>query len=388
MKKKIIAAVVAVIIVAGGAWVVIKKKQSIATTPTMVSYPLPVESTEAKEGSISISSHYLGTIAPLDSADISPRITGNILSVTAREGDRVKKGQLLVAIDERALKEREHAQMLDVTGTESQLVGAQSIYETQQAVYERDQMLYKEGAISLEALERSRAQRDSAYAQVKSVQEKVNALRKIAGAASVETSYSRLHSPIDGVVTRRLQEPGDLAIPGKPVLKVEGTSSFKVIVQVPEVDMPRMKKGRQAVLSNGENRLESTISRVYPAVTAGTLGTVEMDISKRPFNIVSGGTVGVDVITGKTGQGIVIPLNSILETGKGSFVFKAEPTEEGKPAKVKIIQVQVLGKNNESVCITGNIKGGESVITGDEGKLMQLSDGMAVVTSRPGVTGK
>ncbi|HVO65092.1 MAG TPA: efflux RND transporter periplasmic adaptor subunit [Syntrophales bacterium] len=388
MKKKIIVIVVAILFIAGGTWVVIKKKASIATTPTIASYPLPVEVAEAKEGSIFMSSHYLGTIVPLNFADISPRITGNILSVAVREGDRVKKGQSLVTIDDRALKEREHAQMLDVAGTESQLVGASSVYDAQQAVYERDQMLYKEGAISLEALQRSKAQRDSAYAQVKSVEEKVKALRKIAQSASVETSYSRLHSPIDGVVTKRLQEPGDLAIPGKPVLKVEGTSNFKVVVQVPEVDMPLINKGRRTVLSNVSSRFESTVSRVYPAVAAGTLGTIEIDVAKRPFNIVSGGTVGVDVITGKTDQGIVLPLNSLLETPKGVFVFKAEKTEEGKPAMVKVIPVQVLGKNSESACVKGDIKSGESVVTGDEGKLLRLSDGMTILPAKPPGVGK
>ena len=388
MKKKIIAITVTVLLIAVGIWVVIKKKESISTTPTMASYPLPVDVAEAKEGSIFMSSHYLGTIVPLSFADISPRITGNILSVAVREGDRVKNGQVLVTIDERALKEREHAQALDVAGTESQLAGTSSVYEAQQAVYERDQMLYKEGAISLEALQRSKAQRDSAYAQVKSLEEKVKALRNIARSASVETSYSRLHSPMDGVVTRRLQEPGDLAIPGKPVLKVEGISNFKVVVQVPEVDMPLMKKGGRVVFSNAGGRTESYISRIYPAVAAGTLGTMEIDVANRPFKIVSGGTVGVDVITGKTDQGIVLPLNSLLETQKAAFIFKAEKTEEGKAANVKVIPVQVLGKNNESACVKGDISVGESVITGDEGKLLRLSDGMAVLPSKPPGAGK
>jgi RND family efflux transporter MFP subunit len=382
LKKKIIAAAVAVLLVAGGAWVVIKKKQSIATTPTMASYPLPVEVAEAREGSISMSSRYLGTIVPLNSADIAPRITGNILSVAVREGDLVRKGQVLVTIDERALRERENAQMLDVAGTESQLAGTRSAYETQQAVYERDQMLYKEGAISLETLQKSKAQRDTAYAQVKSAEEKVKALKNIARSASVETSYSRLHCPMDGIVTKRLQEPGDLAIPGKPILKVEGTSHFKVVVQVPEVDMPLMKKGSPALLSSGGSRVETRVSRVYPAVAAGTLGAIEMDVARRPFNIVSGGTVGVDVITRKTGQGIVVPLNSLLETPKGVFIFKAETIEKEKPAKVKVVPVHVLGKNNESACVTGDIKNGEIIITGDEGKLLRLSDGMTVLPSK------
>ena len=382
MKKTYIAVLVVLFIIAG-VWFIIAKMKAIETTPTMTSLPLPVGVAEAKEGSIFMSSHYLGTVLPVNFSDISPRITGNILSVTVREGDKVHKGQLLVALDERTLKERENAQMLDVVGTESQLAGARSIYETQQAVYERDEMLYKEGAISLEALQRSKALRDSSYAQVKSVEEKVKALKKIASAASTETSYASLLSPIDGIVTKRLQEPGDLAVPGKPILRVEGLSHFRIVVQVPEKDMPLMKKGGPVLLSNGSNQ-DASITRVFPATSIGTLGTIEINIPLRPFNIISGGTVGVDVITGKTEPGVVLPLAALLETERGRFIFKAEAGPEGEkgPAKVKVIPVQVLGKNNVDACVKGELKSGDQVITGDEGKLLKLSDGMNVVPSK------
>ena len=110
--KKIIVIVVILLLIVGAVIVVKKKKGSIANTPTMAPYPLPVETAEVKDGNISISSHYLGTIMPLNYADVAPRITGNILSVNVREGDRVHKGQLLVHLDDSALKEKESAQSL------------------------------------------------------------------------------------------------------------------------------------------------------------------------------------------------------------------------------------------------------------------------------------
>jgi RND family efflux transporter MFP subunit len=382
VNKKTYMAALLILIIFAGTWLVIERKKALETTPVMTSLPLPVAIAEAKEGSISMSAHYLGTVLPMNAADISPRITGNILSVTVREGDPVHKGQLLAALDERQLKAKENAQMLDAVGTESQLAGARSVYEAQQAVYDRDDMLYKEGAISLEALQRSKAQRDSSLAQTKSLEEKVKALKNIAGSASTETAYARLLSPIDGVVTKRLQEPGDLAVPGKPILRVEGRSHFRVVVQVPEKDMPLMKKGGAVILSNS-GKQEALITRVYPAASVGTLGTIEIDILQRPLNIISGGTVGVDVITGKTEPGIVLPLSALLETERGKYIFKVEAGTQGEkdPAKLKIVPVEVLGKNNENACVKGGIKSGDQIITGDEGKLLKLSDGMAVAPS-------
>ena len=381
--KKIIVVAVAILLIAGAVLVVMKKKGSIATTPAMASYPLPVEVAQAEEGSVTTSSHYLGMVVPVNYTDISPRITGNILSVTVREGDRVSKGQLLVAIDERALKERESAQALEVAGAEAQLAGARSVYETQQAIYERDQMLYKEQAISLEALQKSTAQKDAGYAQARSLEEKIKALKNSHNAAAFETSYARLYSPIDGIITKRLQEPGDLAMPGKPVLRVECTTDFKVVVQVPQADMVNMKTGVRVLFVNGGSKIGSSIIRVYPAITVNTLGTIEIPKPKELATIPSGGTVGVEVITGKTGPGILVPLSALLDTERGTFIFRAETAQGENSQKVRVLPVQVLGKNGEYACVKGDIKKGDLVITGDEGKLLRLSEGMAVVASKP-----
>ncbi len=374
--KKTIAVIVVVLLIIGAVVVVKMKKASIEKTPVIAAYPLPVEAAEAREGSISLSSHYLGTLMPVQYADVSPRITGNLLSVTVREGDRVRKGQLLATIDDRALRERESAQSLEIPVTEAQLAGVKSLYETQQAVYARDEMLQKEGAISLEAWQRSRAQRDAAIAQVKSLEEKIKALKNVYQAATIETSYAQLNSPLDGVIAKRLQEPGDLAVPGRPVLRVEGLSAFKVVVQVPQVDLSLMKKGGRAILADGQKKMDAPISRVYPAVTAGTMGTIEIDVLQRPFGVPSGGSVGVDVTTGKTDRGITVPLNALLENQKGTFIYQIEN------GRAKIIAVQVLGKNSETASTKGDIKNGDTVILGDEGKLVRIVDGMSVVPQK------
>jgi hypothetical protein len=172
-------------------------------------------------------------------------------------------------------------------------------------------------------------------------------------------------------------------MPGKPVLRVESTADFKVVVQVPQIDMVNMKKGGRVLLQNGDSKIGSSIIRVYPAVTVNTLGTIEIEKPKELPGIPSGGTLGVEVITGKTGPGILVPLNALLDTERGAFIFKAETAQGENSQKVRVLPVQVLGKNGEYACVKGDIKKGDLVITGDEGKLLRLSEGMAVVASKP-----
>lgn len=374
--KKIIVIAVALLLIAGAFIVIRIKKSAIENTPAAASYPLPVDVTSAKEGSIFIYSHYLGTIKPLHYADIAPRISGNILNVYVREGDAVLKGQLLAKIDDRSLLERESAQALEIAATEAQLAGAKSIYETQDSIYTRDRMLQQKGAISLEALQKSKAARDSAESQVRSLEAKIEALKKIHSAAVIERSYASLYAPFDGVVTKRLMEPGDLAVAGKPILQIEGTSGFKVIVQVPQAELQSLKKGGKVILSNSGKKKDAVISRVYPAITVATMGSIEIDLPARPFDIPSGGTVGVDVITGKTGDGVIVPSGSLLKNQQGTFVYKVLDN------KIYIIKVDLLGQNSESACVKGDIKGSNLVVIADEGKLLTLSEGMTVVPVR------
>ena len=119
MKKKIIIIVVAILLIIGAVAVMKSKQAAIDKTPAVAAYPLPVDVAEAREGIIFVSSHYPGTVMPYRYAEAAPRITGNILAVYVREGDAVRKGQLLAALDDRSLKERESAQELDVIGTEA-----------------------------------------------------------------------------------------------------------------------------------------------------------------------------------------------------------------------------------------------------------------------------
>jgi RND family efflux transporter MFP subunit len=211
---------------------------------------------------------------------------------------------------------------------------------------------------------------------VKSLEEKAKSAKKIHNATVIETSYARLSSPLDGVVAKRYQEPGDLAVPGKPIIRVEGVAPFKIIVQVAQTEVALLKKGGRVVLTDGKRMMEAAISRIYPAVSGSALGIVEIDVPKRPFGVPSGGTVGMEVVTGKTEHGVIIPLNALLENQRGSFVFKVEG------GKIKIAAVQVLGKNNDYASVTGEIKRGDVLAVGDEGKLLRLNDGMAVLPQK------
>jgi len=369
--KKLIAVLVILALIAGAALVVIKKKQQLANTPTVPSYPLPVKTASVNSGRLELTVGYLGVLQAFTAVDLSSRISAHILSINVREGERVSKGQLLITLDDRDLQEKLLSQKANLAALQASLAGIQSLFATQESVFQRDEVLHKNGAISTEAFERSRSQRDALRAQVEETKRRIEAQNALVKATQVELSYTRLTAPIDGVVAKRLMEPGDLAVMGRPILHLEAQDAFKVAVQVPQNQVNTFKTGERVRLSNGTEQMEARISRIYPAVTNGTLGTVEIDLKIRPFGLPSGASVPVELFTGEV-EGLIVPLNALLINTDRAFVY------EVKNSRIHVVPVEILGKNAQFACIKGEIPAGASVVVADEGKLMRLNEGMEV----------
>ena len=162
---------------------------------------------------------------------------------------------MLVTIDDRELLDRTVAVNADLLATRQRLAGAQSAYATQKSVYGRDEALFKAGAISKEALERSRAALDGAKAVVDAYDESLKGLAMNTNVARTQAGYARITAPFSGVVSKRWAEPGDLAAPGKPILTIEKTSSYKVLAQVPQEELAGIRPGAKVVLTNGGQTL-------------------------------------------------------------------------------------------------------------------------------------
>jgi RND family efflux transporter MFP subunit len=372
--KKVITIIVVLALAIAGIVFVKHKQAAIANLPKPAPQPMAVDTAVASKGNLEILSHQIGEIQSYTSADLSPRITGHILSITKREGDLVKKGEVVCEIDDRELVDRTAAVQAEASATRGRLTGAKSLYETQRSITDRDEKLFAAGAISKEALERSHAALDSAKAAVDAYEENVKGLEKNADAAMLQSDYAKLKAPFSGIVTKRLAEPGDLAVPGKPVLVIEQQMPLKVTAQVPQELIKSLRSGVKVYLTSGTERLETTITKVYPALGKNFMGSIEMIFDQSPFGLPSGATVGVDIVTTEV-SGIIVPENAIVHTGKGYFIYLVE---NGNTIKIK--QVEFSGSEHGMAAIKGDLAEGSVVAVAQENKLLSLTDGLKVGT--------
>ncbi|VBB06467.1 rnd efflux pump membrane fusion protein barrel-sandwich domain [Lucifera butyrica] len=377
VSKKWLAGVIALLIVALAAGLVIKKKHDLAGLAKPAVRPTPVQVAESVNGTVPVTVHYLGKADSMVTADIAARITSNILAIHQREGDMVKAGQLMVELDDATLSNKVRAAGADQRAAESTLAAAESAYSTQKASFDRDEILYQNKAISQEAYEHAKSALDLAESQVQAARQRVALLAQNKEAAVTEKSYTQLVAPFDGIVVKRSAEPGDLAVPGKPLLTLQALNQgYKIIVQIPQEQTLNISAGTHALISDGKEQTEAAVAKVYPALAANSLATVEICLDKIPFQLPPGSTLGVDFIL-KDVSGIIVPAAAVVKNTTGAFVIGITD------GTAHHIPVNILGENDKQAVVSG-IDAGAEVAVGQESQMLKLMDGMPVTVAADG----
>jgi len=203
--------------------------------------------TEAKSmtlQSIDVESHYVtsGTVTSDHRVSISSRISGYIRNLSVREGDRVKKGQVLVRVDP--------------VNAKQSLVQAEAALANAASDMKRYELLFKEHATSQQQLDRVR------------LRYKVS--RSQAAQARNRLGFAEVHSPVNGVVVEKRLSKGDLAQPGAVILTLEDPASLLVETYVSEQFVSSIHAGDIVDLEipSIKSHLAGTVHQVVEAADA------------------------------------------------------------------------------------------------------------------------
>ncbi len=162
----------------------------------------------------------VGTVQPQERSEVASRMLASINEVRVRAGDRVAAGDLLVTLDDREVQ----AQLREA---QAMAVGIEADLAIQQREYERYQQLYQDQAVTREALDRVERRYEVARAQLQRVRAQTSRIE-------IQLSYTRITAQGAGVVAERLVDPGDLAVPGKPLLTVHDPHQLELQASVRE----------------------------------------------------------------------------------------------------------------------------------------------------------
>ena len=359
--KKIVTILVVVALVAAGGILVKRKKMKNAAAPVPTARPTPVRVEKARLGTLIDSRSYLGKVEAWRSSELAAQITARIKKIIPREGEPVKRGELLVELDDSEIKS-------SLAQAEATLRSLEKTVHYWEGENSRDQMLTKEGAIG-------QAVADATADHLNDAKGRFEAQIKRHDELAARLAYTRIRSPYDGVAARRLADPGDMASPGEHLLVVEDHERFKVAFDVPQEDLKKVKVGSEVRVKNDDSFITLKISRLYPSLNDNR--TLRMEADAGPgHNLIVGTYHPTNVVLQKIDNAVLIPEVCLITSSDGrTSVFTIENGKTvARPVTVNMIRnglVAVFGIKSGTMVVRSTYLGWNRLSAGETVEVLQ-----------------
>ena len=302
-----------------------------------------------------------GTIHALDDAVLSSRAMGPVVRERAKIGDRVKKGDVLLEIDERM----NNGMLSQAKGALAQAQAAEALASTN---LKRFEALFEQQACSQLELDIARMQHETAAGAVKQAQGAVDA----AGAVANESS---IRAPFDGVVVEKFVNVGDLVAPGRPLIRVQTQTGRELQFNVRAADGTQLKQGTPitAKLDDENQTVEATITEIAPSADPMT-HTIAVKAEITSDDSLAAGYTATAEIPGQMIRATLIPKSAVFATGGLHLV---SIVDENGSAHTRAVTVG--RERGEEIEILSGLSSGETVVLDrsaliDEGTKVERSN--------------
>ncbi|WP_300667887.1 efflux RND transporter periplasmic adaptor subunit [Desulfoluna sp.] len=366
--KKLMTILIVAALVIGGIFLVRHKKGQIAAAGMITPRATMVRTSEAHKGDLLITRTYLARIEPWRSASIGAQIASRIVSIAVHEGDLVSKGQVVAALDQtewlarvRGLEAAVLQSRMQADATSATEVALKKTLRFRKRELERDELLALEGAIarataetSADLVNETQGRLDALQKTVQAAIEQIHVRERELEQARSRLAYTQICAPFDGVVTKRLADPGDMAGPTMVLMKIEDHGRLKISFDVPQAELSRISLGMKVVVKSGSMRPLS-VSRIHPSLNQNRTQTLECETGGNE-GLRAGGTLPVDVVLKHFKDEVLLPEESLIPIpGGGNAVFIVT---NGVTATVP---VTVIGRNAGNVAVQGVDAGAEVI---------------------------
>ncbi len=268
-----------------------EKKAEVAANTTAQPPAYSVKVVTPSQKSIHSKRSFLAKVQSQSSIKIASKLSGFITNLHVKEADSVKKGDLLVSIDEREVQAAIGVLRANLETLESDVAYTKNVYN-------RNQKLHRAGGLAAEKLDASEVVHKAKMAALLSTKENIKA-------KTIQLDYLTLKAPYDGEVGTIFLREGDMALPGKAILSLNSNSKKLLFRYIP----------------NNEFNLTSGQKLYIKGTEVGTLTTVHSDASQAlsvaeaevgtELSHPNGAYVNVDVFSDEV-SGCSVPLNALV----------------------------------------------------------------------------
>lgn len=294
---------------------------------------------------------YSGIVQATISSALSFQVAGNVRKVSVKEGDRVKKGQVLAELDKKPYE-------LDVQAATAQLAKANAERAQAQAEYQRQLGLFKKGWVAKARLDKVVRAAESANHEVSFAVSKLSLAKR-------DLTNTVLVAPFDGTISRKLVDAFVEVRAGQKLFDIEARGALEVAFDVPETTISRMALGLPVTITFNTPktcRCKGRITEIGSTAGRANAYPVKASLIDPPSTIRSGMTaeVSIRLHTERQTAGFFVPFAAIAPApGKPSghgyvFVFQS------KTSTVKKTLIKALSASNNMVAVAG-LKAGDII---------------------------
>jgi membrane fusion protein, multidrug efflux system len=365
MRRKIVVPTVFLIVVlaGGGAFAFLNGSASKNSVVPPASPPVPVVAGVVAQHDVPIYLTGVGTVIAYNTVTIRSQIQGQIISIDFTEGQAVHTGDLLAQIDPRPYQ----AQIDQMTATrdrdQAQLVNAQ-------ANLDRYTPLESKGYATPQLV-------DTQKAQVAQLQNAVKADEALIEAAKVQLSFTRLTSPIDGVVGIRQIDIGNIISPSNTngLVVVTQLDPISLIFTLPETVLPQIQQQQQktktplAVLAySQDNKIkldEGALGLVNNEILQ-TTGSIQLkaNFPNKSNRLWPGELVNARLLLDTRHDGLTVPASVVQQGPQGPYAYVVNPDSTVALRPIKVAQI-----SDGQALIDSGLKANEQVVVDGQYKL-------------------
>ncbi|HEU5399448.1 MAG TPA: efflux RND transporter periplasmic adaptor subunit [Gammaproteobacteria bacterium] len=323
------------------------KEAAQDTTPA-----IPVETATAKRAEVAATYSGTTTLEAAEEATVVAKVGGTVAQIYAEEGRQVRAGDALAQLDDTELRYDAEE--------------AQANYEKKQQEFARSQALYDRHLISTDAFD--------------SVKYDLAVLKATYDIAKLNLDRTRIRSPIDGVVAKRLIKVGNTLTPNQAVYVVTDFNPLLAVLYVPENALARIRPGQPATLSADALAGQSftgRVARLSPVVDPQT-GTfkVTVEVAHNERGLAPGMFSRVNITYDVHKDALTVPRAAILTEDGESAVYVVDGGVAHR------VPVSLGYADGDRIEITRGLKNGDNVVTLGQNS---LKDGtkVAVVNASP-----
>ena len=312
-----------------------------------------VETAEVTRMNIKSSISATGVISPVNSVEVSPKITARISTVAVKENDRVEKGQVVATLDGKDYAAKKDQAQYKLTNA--------------QLKYERAKALYEAGAGSKQDLDNAQFEYDTAASSLSE--------------SESDVAETVITAPMSGVVVGEPKTPGTMAVQGNSsptvIMRIADTGTKQIIAKVDETDIGKIKVGQDATFtvdSYTNKTFTAHVSKIsqtdttYSWDTTNTTSSsaassasviyyyVTLNVDDPNDDLRLGMTARVDISTSQKENALVVPIAALKTNNSGSYVVVVH--DDGSTENV---MVQTGIYSDDYVEITSGLSVGDKV---------------------------